>query len=140
MLRDILLWALRNPVHYQETESLPGFFRLWFQVLLTVPDETEYVGSVWMYPNLARSLTESPIRTRSKKLPTKIKLACHSSILFLVGYFRLRFWVVGEDSVGSDCENSGENDGDNGGEITGGENDENDELERIDGNRLRNRL
>jgi len=44
---------------------------------------------------------------------------------------------------GSGCENGGENDGDNGGEITGGENDENDEnvgLERIDGNRLRNRL
>ena len=38
---------------------------------------------------------------------------------------------------GSGCENGGENDGDNGGEITGGENDE---LEIIDGNRLRNRL
>ncbi|KAF2603144.1 hypothetical protein F2Q70_00026571 [Brassica cretica] len=42
---------------------------------------------------------------------------------------------------GSGCENGGENDGendsDNGGEITGGENDG---LERIDGNRLRNRL
>ncbi|KAF2612207.1 hypothetical protein F2Q70_00013027 [Brassica cretica] len=38
---------------------------------------------------------------------------------------------------GSGCENGAENDGDNGGEITGGENDE---LERIDGNRLRNRL
>ncbi|KAF3602378.1 hypothetical protein F2Q69_00033813 [Brassica cretica] len=38
---------------------------------------------------------------------------------------------------GSDCENGGENDGDNGGEITGGENDE---LEKIDGNRLQNRL
>ncbi|KAF2548341.1 hypothetical protein F2Q70_00021566 [Brassica cretica] len=38
---------------------------------------------------------------------------------------------------GSGCENGGENDGDNGGEITG---DENDGLERIDGNRLRNRL
>ncbi|KAL0674085.1 hypothetical protein Bca4012_002066 [Brassica carinata] len=38
---------------------------------------------------------------------------------------------------GSGCENSGENDGDNGAEITGGENDG---LERIDGNRLRNRL
>ncbi|KAF3523964.1 hypothetical protein F2Q69_00047829 [Brassica cretica] len=36
---------------------------------------------------------------------------------------------------GSGCENGGENDGDNGGEITGGENDG---LERIDGNRLRN--
>ncbi|KAF3510455.1 hypothetical protein F2Q69_00004461 [Brassica cretica] len=44
---------------------------------------------------------------------------------------------------GSGCENGGENDGDNSGEITGGENDKNDEndgLERIDGNRLRNRL
>ena len=41
---------------------------------------------------------------------------------------------------GSGCENGGENDGDNGREITGGENDENDGLERIDGNRLRNRL
>ncbi|KAF3526105.1 hypothetical protein F2Q69_00046445 [Brassica cretica] len=38
---------------------------------------------------------------------------------------------------GSGCENGGENDGDNVGEITGGENDG---LERIDGNRLRNRL
>ncbi|KAF3532345.1 hypothetical protein DY000_02037951 [Brassica cretica] len=38
---------------------------------------------------------------------------------------------------GSGCENGGENDGDNGGEITGGVNDG---LERIDGNRLRNRL
>ncbi|KAF3577526.1 hypothetical protein DY000_02033556 [Brassica cretica] len=38
---------------------------------------------------------------------------------------------------GSGCENGGENNGDNGGEITGGENDG---LERIDGNRLRNRL
>ena len=38
---------------------------------------------------------------------------------------------------GSGCENGGENDGDNGGEITSGENDG---LERIDGNRLRNRL
>ncbi|KAF3512941.1 hypothetical protein F2Q69_00008689 [Brassica cretica] len=37
----------------------------------------------------------------------------------------------------SGSENGGENDGDNGGEITGGENDG---LERIDGNRLRNRL
>ncbi|KAF3600160.1 hypothetical protein F2Q69_00034741 [Brassica cretica] len=37
---------------------------------------------------------------------------------------------------GSGCEN----DGDNGGEITGGENDKNDGLERIDGNLLRNRL
>ena len=36
---------------------------------------------------------------------------------------------------GSGCENGGENDGDNGREITGGENDG---LERIDGNRLRN--
>lgn len=42
-----------------------------YNVLLTVPDETEYVGSAWMYPNLARSLTESPIRTRSEKLPIK---------------------------------------------------------------------
>ncbi|KAF2572222.1 hypothetical protein F2Q70_00003497 [Brassica cretica] len=41
---------------------------------------------------------------------------------------------------GSGCENGGENDGDNGGEITGCENDENDGLERIDGNRLQNRL
>ncbi|KAF2613727.1 hypothetical protein F2Q70_00012891 [Brassica cretica] len=38
---------------------------------------------------------------------------------------------------GSVCENGGENDGDNSGEITGGENNG---LERIDGNRLRNRL
>ncbi|KAF2538058.1 hypothetical protein F2Q68_00022328 [Brassica cretica] len=38
---------------------------------------------------------------------------------------------------GSCCENGGENDGDNGGEMTSGENDG---LERIDGNRLRNRL
>ena len=38
---------------------------------------------------------------------------------------------------GSGCENGGENDGDNGGEIIGNENDG---LERIDGNRLRNRL
>ncbi|KAF2586851.1 hypothetical protein F2Q70_00034997 [Brassica cretica] len=38
---------------------------------------------------------------------------------------------------GSGCENGGESDGDNGGEITGGENDG---LERIAGNRLRNRL
>nr|VDC71494.1 unnamed protein product [Brassica rapa] len=38
---------------------------------------------------------------------------------------------------GSGCENDGENDGDNGGEITGGENDR---LERIDGNRIRNCL
>ncbi|KAF3607160.1 hypothetical protein DY000_02049335 [Brassica cretica] len=38
---------------------------------------------------------------------------------------------------GSGCENGGENDGDNSGEITGGENDG---LERIDGNLLRNRL
>ncbi|KAF3522023.1 hypothetical protein F2Q69_00046450 [Brassica cretica] len=37
----------------------------------------------------------------------------------------------------SGCENGGENDGDNGGEITDGENGG---LERIDGNRLRNRL
>nr|VDD35290.1 unnamed protein product [Brassica oleracea] len=44
---------------------------------------------------------------------------------------------------GSGCENGGENDGDNGGEITGSENDENEEndgLERIDGNRLQNCL
>ncbi|KAF2565991.1 hypothetical protein F2Q68_00025049 [Brassica cretica] len=41
---------------------------------------------------------------------------------------------------GSGCENGGENDGDNGGKITDGENDENDGLERIDENRLRNRL
>ncbi|KAF3512935.1 hypothetical protein F2Q69_00008684 [Brassica cretica] len=38
---------------------------------------------------------------------------------------------------GNGCENGGENDGDNGGEITGGENDG---LERIDRNHLRNRL
>ncbi|KAF3577921.1 hypothetical protein DY000_02032263 [Brassica cretica] len=38
---------------------------------------------------------------------------------------------------GSGCENGGENDGDNGGEITGSENDG---LERIDGNHLRNCL
>ncbi|KAF2610895.1 hypothetical protein F2Q70_00012901 [Brassica cretica] len=38
---------------------------------------------------------------------------------------------------GSSYENGGENDGDSGREITGGENDG---LERIDGNRLRNRL
>ncbi|KAF3576101.1 hypothetical protein DY000_02032259 [Brassica cretica] len=38
---------------------------------------------------------------------------------------------------GSGCENGGENDGDNGREIIGGENDE---LEKIDGNHLRNRL
>ncbi|KAF2583102.1 hypothetical protein F2Q68_00005984 [Brassica cretica] len=38
---------------------------------------------------------------------------------------------------GSGCENGGENDSDNGGEITGGENDG---LERIDRNRLRNHL
>ncbi|KAF3505822.1 hypothetical protein F2Q69_00004588 [Brassica cretica] len=38
---------------------------------------------------------------------------------------------------GSGCENGGENDGDNGEDITGGENDG---LERIDANRLRNRL
>ncbi|KAF3522996.1 hypothetical protein F2Q69_00050183 [Brassica cretica] len=38
---------------------------------------------------------------------------------------------------GSGRENGGENDGDKGGEITGGENNG---LERIDGNRLRNRL
>ncbi|KAF3604496.1 hypothetical protein F2Q69_00033903 [Brassica cretica] len=38
---------------------------------------------------------------------------------------------------GSVCENGGENDDDNGREITGGENGG---LERIDGNRLRNRL
>ncbi|KAF2596095.1 hypothetical protein F2Q68_00007945 [Brassica cretica] len=43
---------------------------------------------------------------------------------------------------GSGCENDGENDGDNGGEIIGGEitGGENDGLERIDGNRLRNRI
>ncbi|CAN6981636.1 unnamed protein product [Brassica oleracea var. botrytis] len=38
---------------------------------------------------------------------------------------------------GTDCENGGENNSDNGREITGGENDG---LERIDGNRLRNLL
>ncbi|KAF3522341.1 hypothetical protein F2Q69_00046454 [Brassica cretica] len=38
---------------------------------------------------------------------------------------------------GSGCENGGDNDGDNGREITGGENDG---LETIDGNRFRNRL
>ncbi|KAF3564801.1 hypothetical protein DY000_02017891 [Brassica cretica] len=38
---------------------------------------------------------------------------------------------------GSGCENGGENDSDNGREITGSENDG---LERIDENRLRNRL
>ncbi|KAF3572290.1 hypothetical protein F2Q69_00060335 [Brassica cretica] len=37
----------------------------------------------------------------------------------------------------SGCENGGENDGVNGGEITSGENDG---LERIDRNRLQNRL
>ncbi|KAF3529921.1 hypothetical protein DY000_02038126 [Brassica cretica] len=38
---------------------------------------------------------------------------------------------------GSGCENGGENEGDNSGEITGRENDG---LERIDENHLRNRL
>ncbi|KAH0862147.1 hypothetical protein HID58_079358 [Brassica napus] len=60
-----------------------------------------------------------------------------SSKLFLPAFVSLTLSLCNIQDGGSGCENGGENDGDNGGEITGGENDG---LERIGGNRLRNRL
>ncbi|KAL0867085.1 hypothetical protein Bca101_046203 [Brassica carinata] len=91
MLRDILFWALQNPVHRPRT-TVPSLMVISnisrnievasvlqllvsrdYNVLLTVPDEKEYICSVWLYPRLIESLTEFPISTRSDKSLHDIK-------------------------------------------------------------------
>ncbi|KAG2325663.1 hypothetical protein Bca52824_008391 [Brassica carinata] len=91
MLRDILFWALQNPVHRPRT-TVPSLMVISnisrnievasvlqllvsrdYNVLLTVPDEKEYICSVWLYPRLIESLTEFPICTRSDKSLHDIK-------------------------------------------------------------------
>lgn len=71
MLKDILLWALLNPVDYPRTvpclmviSDIAGnrqFVNVLqilvsddYTVLLTVSDEMEYLRSVWFYPNLKK--------------------------------------------------------------------------------------
>lgn len=85
MLRDILVWTLQNPIQRPRT-TVPSlmviskisrnieFARVLnmlsardYNVLLTVPDEKEYLCSVWLYPRLLQYLTKFPICTRSDK-------------------------------------------------------------------------
>ncbi|XP_022574299.2 uncharacterized protein LOC106447942 [Brassica napus] len=91
MLRDILFWALQNPVPYPRT-TVPSLMVISnisrniefahvlqrlssrdYNVLLTVPDEKEYICSVWLYPSLIESRTKFPICTRSDKSLHDIK-------------------------------------------------------------------
>lgn len=69
MLKDILLWALLNPVDYPRTvpclmvisdiaanrqfaKALHTLSSNDYTVLLTVSHEMEYLRSVWLYPNV----------------------------------------------------------------------------------------
>ncbi|KAJ4904736.1 putative endonuclease or glycosyl hydrolase [Raphanus sativus] len=91
MLRDILVWTLQNPIQRPRT-TVPSlmviskisrnieFARVLnmlsardYNVLLTVPDEKEYLCSVWLYPRLLQYLTKFPICTRSDKSLHDIK-------------------------------------------------------------------
>ena len=85
MLRDILFWALQNPVPCPIT-TVPSLMVIsnmsrnikfayvlqllasrGYNVLLTVPDEKEYICSVWLYPFLIQSLENFPICKKSDK-------------------------------------------------------------------------
>ncbi|KAF3555222.1 hypothetical protein F2Q69_00015050, partial [Brassica cretica] len=90
MLRDILFWALQNPVHRRRTTvSLTVISNISrniefahvlqllasrdYNVLLTVPDEKEYICSVWLYPCLIQSQIKFPSCTRLDKSLHDIK-------------------------------------------------------------------
>ncbi|KAH0903617.1 hypothetical protein HID58_043120 [Brassica napus] len=88
----------------------------------------QYSEALSSMPKFSRKELESITRLDSGALS--------SAKLFLPAFVPLTLSLCNIQDGGSGCENGGENDGDNGGEITGGENDENDGLERIDGNRL----
>ncbi|KAL0772670.1 LOW QUALITY PROTEIN: hypothetical protein Bca101_037821 [Brassica carinata] len=85
MLRDILFWALQNPVHHRRT-TVPSLTVISnisrniefahvlqllasrdYNVLLTVPDKKEYICSVWLYPCLIQSQIKFPSCTRLDK-------------------------------------------------------------------------
>ncbi|KAF3553376.1 hypothetical protein F2Q69_00015264 [Brassica cretica] len=91
MLRDILFWALQNPVPCPIT-TVPSLMVISnmsrnikfayvlqllasreYNVLLTVPDEKEYICSVWLYPFLIQSLANFPICKKSDKSLHDIK-------------------------------------------------------------------
>ncbi|CAN6829378.1 unnamed protein product, partial [Brassica oleracea] len=102
MLRDILFWALQNPVHHRRT-TVPSLTVISnisrnfefahvlqllasrhysaayhdaasdYNVLLTVPDEKEYICSVWLYPCLIQSQIKFPSCTRLDKSLHDIK-------------------------------------------------------------------
>ncbi|KAF2604507.1 hypothetical protein F2Q70_00026727 [Brassica cretica] len=91
MLRDILFWALQNPVHLRRT-TVPSLTVISnisrniefahvlqllasrdYNVLLTVPDEKEYICSVWLYPCLIQSQIKFPSCTRLDKSLHDIK-------------------------------------------------------------------
>ncbi|XP_048612063.1 uncharacterized protein LOC111201740 [Brassica napus] len=93
MLRDILFWALQNPVHHRRT-TVPSLTVISnisrniefahvlqllasrdYNVLLTVPDKKEYICSVWLYPCLIQSQIKFPSCTRLDK-------SLHGKILF----------------------------------------------------------
>ncbi|KAG2287659.1 hypothetical protein Bca52824_047263 [Brassica carinata] len=91
MLRDILFWALQNPVHHRRT-TVPSLTVISnisrniefahvlqllasrdYNVLLTVPDKKEYICSVWLYPCLIQSQIKFPSCTRLDKSLHDIK-------------------------------------------------------------------